>query len=120
LLRLFGQRDWSLQPDADVLRVRLAVKDVEFRRITQHVGSTVVSGRRSATSVTMILELRDSLERSRLLVFGQKAELPFGAYSGLGQVDINRVRDAFRKFTEDARRHLVAARRGDYPPPPPI
>jgi len=120
LLRLFDQRSWSPQPDADVLRVRLAVRDVEFHRRTKNVGSSLISGVRSGQDITLILELRDSVERSRVLVFGEKTELPFGTYSGLGQVDINRVKDAFRDFTEDARRHLVAAKRGEYPPPPPI
>ncbi len=120
LLRLFDQRSWSPQPEADVLRVRLAVRDVEFDHRTEHVGSSLVSGVRNEQNITLILELRDSVERSRVLVFGEKAELPFGVYSGLGQVEINRVKDAFREFSRDARRHLVAAKRGEYPPPPPI
>jgi hypothetical protein len=120
LLRLFGERNWSRQPDAGVLRIRLALRDVEFRRYGGHVGSTVVANDSKSNNVTMILELRDSVERDRVLVFGEKTELPFGTYSGLGQVDINRVKDAFRDFAEDARRHIKAAKRGDYPPPPPI
>jgi hypothetical protein len=120
LLRLFDQRDWSPQPDADVLRVRLAVTEVEFQRRTQNVGSSLITGVRSDQSITIILELRDSVERSRVLVFGEKTELPFGTYSGVGEVGVKRVKDAFREFTRDARRHLAAAKRGDYPPPPPI
>ena len=117
LLRLFGQRDWSPRPDAGVLRVRLAVKDVEFHQVGKNAGGAIIAN--EGRSITMILELRDSVERHRVLVFGERSELPFATYSGLQQVDINRVKDAFRDFAEDARRHLSAAKRGDYPPPPP-
>ncbi len=116
LLRLFDQPDWSPQPDADVLSVRLAVTDVEFHRPHSNPSGTVIANR--ARDITMVLELRDSVSHNRVLVFGEKGELPFGSYSGSEQVEISRIKDAFRDFMEDARRHLVAAKRGYYPPPP--
>ena len=118
LLRMLGRNDWSLAnaPAPDVLRVRVALFDLEFQRNFYVPWGTVMLGPSGRASI--VLELRDSLERDRLLLYGDKSELPFRVYYGSRQIPVWRVRDAFYEFSLDAHRLLVAAQRGHFESPP--
>ncbi len=104
-------------PGEDVLRVRLAVKNLEFRGFRRSHQGTFVLGI-SSHKITIALELRDAETSDRKLLFGDKRPLPFGAYSGTDSVSIRRVEDAFYDFSIDLRRRLAQAKRGEFPPPP--
>ena len=119
LEHVFESSGWTIQesPGADVLRARLAVKDVELpggRR--SHFGN-IVSGV-SSDKITIALELRDAADRDRRLLFGDKRRLPFGVYVGSDSVSIRRVEDAFYYFSIDIRRRLEQVQRGEFPAPP--
>jgi hypothetical protein len=119
LEHVFESSGWPIleTPDADVLRVRLAVRDVELRgRRRSHFGN-VVSGV-SSDKITIALELRDAVNDDRRLLFGDKRRLPFGVYAGSDSVSIRRVEDAFYYFSIDIRRRLDQVQRGEFPPPP--
>ena len=115
--RVFKASDWSLVDErgAGVMQLRLAVTDVEFRR-------TYLDGGSSATlnpsgGITVVLELRDSLDDRRLMLFTEKRELPFGVYLGPGHIELERIEDALYGFTRDVRVHLDAARHWNLPKP---
>jgi len=104
-------------PAEDVLRVRLAVKDLKLQvSHRSHFGNIVFGV--SSDKITIALELRDAKSSDRRLLFGDKRRLPFGVYSGTDSVPIRRVEDAFYYFSIDIRRRLEQVQRGDFPPPP--
>jgi hypothetical protein len=104
-------------PAEDVLRARLAVRDIELRRAHRsHHGSVILNV--STSQITIALELRDGGDSDRRLLFGDKRQLPFGTYAGTDSVSIRRVEDAFYDFSIDIRRRLDQVQRGEFPPPP--
>jgi hypothetical protein len=119
LEHVFESNGWPIveTPGEDVLRVRLAVRDLDFRGSRRSHFGTIVSGV-SSDKITIALELRDGLTSDRRLLFGDKRRLPFGAYSGSDSVAIRRVEDAFYYFSIDIRRRLAQVQRGKFPPPP--
>jgi hypothetical protein len=104
-------------PAEDVLRVRLAVKDLKLHVSRRSQFGNIVFGV-SSDKITIALELRDAKSSDRRLLFGDKRRLPFGVYSGTDSVSIRRVEDAFYYFSIDIRRRLEQVQRGDFPPPP--
>ena len=119
LAHVFESSGWPIvdTPAEDVLRVRLAVRNLELQRSRRsHVGS-VISGV-STSQIRIILELRDGGDRDRRLLFGDRCRLPFGAYAAPSSVAIRRVEDAFYYFSIDVRRRLKQVRHGEFPPPP--
>jgi hypothetical protein len=120
LEHVFERNGWRIvdAPGEDMLRLRLAVKGVELRRSHRSHAGSIVSGV-SSDKITITLELRDSVDSDRRLLFGDKRRLPFGVYSGTDSVSIRRVEDAFYYFSIDFRRRLGQVARGEFPPPPP-
>ena len=119
LAHVFESNGWPIvdTPAEDVLRVRLAVRGLELRRLRRpHVG--LVIARVSTSEIRIVLELRDGGEGGRRLLFGDNRRLPFGTYPGTDSVSIRRVEDAFYDFGSDMRRRLGQVQRGDFPPPP--
>jgi hypothetical protein len=115
---VFERHGWAIveTPAEGVLRVRLAVKDLELgRRRRYHFGTVVTEP--SVNRITIALELRDSVTNDRRLLYGDKCSLPFGVYAGSESVSIRRVEDAFYYFSADLRRHLVQVEHGEFPPP---
>jgi hypothetical protein len=104
-------------PAEDVLRVRLAVKDLKLEVSRRSHFGNIVFGV-SSDKITIALELRDATNSDRKLLFGDKRRLPFGVYSGSDSVAIRRVEDAFYDFSVDVRRRLDQVQRGEFPPPP--
>ena len=116
---VFERNGWAIveTPGEDVLRVRLAVKDLELQgRRRYHFGSVITDV--SNDKITIALELRDSVKNDRRLLFGDKRRLPFGTYPGTDSVSIRRVEDAFYYFSIDIQRRLDQVQRGEFPPPP--
>ena len=115
--RVFKTSDWSIVDERGdgVMQVRMAVTDLEFRR-------TYLDGGSSATlnpsgGITVVLELRDSVNDRRLLLFTEKRELPFGVYLGPGHIELERIEDALLGFTRDVQVNLDAARHWKLPKP---
>ena len=104
-------------PGEDVLRVRLAVRDLELQGSRRSHFGNIVFGV-SSDKITIALELRDAVNSDRRLLFGDKRRLPFGVYSGSDSVSIRRVEDAFYYFSIEIRRRLNQVQRGEFPPPP--
>jgi hypothetical protein len=116
---VFERNGWPIveTPAEDVLRVRLAVRDLELRGPRRsHTGNIVLSA--SSAKIAIALELRDATNSDRKLLFGEKRRLPFGVYSGSDSVAIRRVEDAFYYFSIDIRRRLRQVQRGEFLPPP--
>jgi hypothetical protein len=116
---VFERHGWAIveTPAEGVLRVRLAVRDLELeRRRNYHFGTVVTEP--SVERITIALELRDSVTNDRRLLYGDRCSLPFGVYTGSEPVSIRRVEDAFFYFSADLRRHLVQVEHGEFPPPP--
>ena len=103
---------WELAdaPGPGVLRARLAVKNVVTGPPTHLPVNTMVPVS-SSGEVTMILELRDSVKRDRVMLFAQRRTLPIGLYYP-GNIPFERVEDAFYLFAVDARRFVHRAERG--------
>jgi hypothetical protein len=119
LAHVFESNGWPIvdTPAEDVLRVRLAVRGLELRRLRRaHVG--LVISRVSTSHIRIALELRDGGEGGRRLLFGDNRRLPFGTYAASSSVSIRRVEDAFYDFSIDVRRRLNQVRHGEFPPPP--
>jgi hypothetical protein len=119
LEHVFERSGWPIveTPAEDVLRVRLAVKDLKLRGSRYSHPGIIVLGV-SSEKITIALELRDAVDSDRRLLFGDKRRLPFGTYSGTDSVSIRRVEDAFYDFSIDIRRRLNQVQRGEFPPPP--
>jgi len=119
LAHVFESNGWPIvdTPAEDVLRVRLAVKDLKLRGSRASHHGKIVLGT-SSEKITIALELRDAVDSDRRLLFGDNRRLPFGAYSGTDSVSIRRVEDAFYDFSIDIRRRLNQVQRGEFPPPP--
>jgi hypothetical protein len=119
LEHVFGRNGWPIveTPGEDVLRVRLAVRDLKLRRWRPtHFGTIISAG--SVDRITIVLELRDAVTSDRRLLYGDKRPLRFGIYSEWGSVSMSRVEDAFYDFSIDFRRRLNQVQRGEFPPPP--
>lgn len=118
LERIFARNGWPIVDErgADVLQLRVAVKDVDIRRWRRSHHGTIVAGR-STAMITIALELRDPASSERLLLYGDRRRLPFGVYSGSDLVSIRRVEDAFYYFSIDVSRRLDEVQRGEFPPP---
>ncbi len=120
LKNVFERHGWAIveTPGEGVLRVRLAVGDLELRRPSRrfHFGTVVTEP--SVHRITIVLELRDSVTNDRRLLYGDKCSLPFGVYAGSESIPIRRVEDAFYYFSTDLRHRLVQVERGEFPPPP--
>jgi len=116
---VFERYGWAIAetPAEDVLRVRLTVKDLKLEESRRFHFGSVIAGV-SGDSITIVLELRDAVEGDRRLLFGDKRRLPFGVYAGSESISIRRVEDAFYYFSNDLRRRLDQAQRGEFPPPP--
>jgi hypothetical protein len=119
LTHVFERNGWPVvdTPGKDVLRVRLAVRDVDLGRSRHSHTGNIVSGV-SSGKIMIALEFRDGAEGDRRLLFGDKRRLPFGTYAGSDSVSIRRVEDAFYYFSIDIRRRLDQVQRGEFPPPP--
>ena len=119
LEHVFESNGWPIveTPGEDVLRLRLAVRDLEFRRFRRSHRGTIVSSV-SSHKITIALELRDAVTSDRKLLFGEKRGLPFGVYNGSDSLSIRRIEDAFDDFSIDIRRRLDQVQRGKFPPPP--
>jgi hypothetical protein len=120
LKAVFESNGWPIvdAPAADVLRVRLAVADLELERGRRRHPGNVIAGV-SGDEITITLELRDPLKSDRrLLLYGDKRRLPFGVYSGMDSISIRRVEDAFYYFSIEIQRRLAEVQRGEFPPPP--
>jgi len=117
LLRVFAESELALvdAPGTDVLRLRLSISDVDFRRTYVESGSSKTLN--PSGGITAVLEFRDSLERDRVMLFTERRFLPFGVYFGPGRVELERIEDALDEFTRDVRVHLLAARGGMLPSP---
>jgi hypothetical protein len=116
---VFERNGWVIveTPGEDVLRVRLAVKDLKLqRRRRVHFGTVITDV--SNDKITIALELRDSVKNDRRLLFGDKRRLPFGVYAGSESISIRRIEDAFYYFSIDIRRRLNQVKHGKFPPPP--
>ncbi len=119
LEKVFRSNGWPIveTPGEDVLRLRLAVRELELRRPRDSHFGTIIVGP-SSTKITIVLELRDPVTSDRRLLFGDKRALPFGSYAGSSSVSIRRIEDAFYEFSIDIRRRLAEVQRGAFPPPP--
>jgi len=119
LEKVFRSNGWPIveTPGEDVLRLRLAVRELEIRRPRDFHFGTIIVGP-SSTKITIVLELRDAVTSDRRLLYGDKRSLPFGAYAGSSSVSIRRIEDAFYEFSIDIRRRLAQVQRGVFPPPP--
>ena len=119
LKHAFESNGWPIveAPGEDVLRVRLAVTDLELRRSRRSHHGNIVAGV-SSGKISIALELRDAVKGDRRLLYGDRRRLPFGVYAGSDSVSIRRVEDAFYFFSIDIRRRLDQAQRGVFPPPP--
>ena len=116
---VFERNGWVIveTPGEDVLRVRLAVKDLKLQgRRRVHFGTVITDV--SNDKITIALELRDSVKNDRRLLFGDKRRLPFGVYAGSESISIRRIEDAFYYFSVDIRRRLDQVKHGEFPPPP--
>lgn len=118
LERVFGRNGWPIveTPGEDVLRVRVAVKNLQLRKWRHSHDGKIVSNA-SLDKITIMLELRDAITSDRRLWFGRNRRLPFGVYNGSDSVSIRRVEDAFYDFSIDIWRHLDQVQRGEFPPP---
>jgi hypothetical protein len=116
---VFERHGWAIveTPAEGVLRVRLAVKELELGGPRRYHFGTVVT-EPSLDRITIALELRDSVTNDRRLLYGDRCSLPFGVYAGSESIPIRRVEDAFYYFSTDLRRRLVQVERGEFPPPP--
>ena len=119
LEKVFRSNGWPIveTPGEDVLRLRLAVRELEIRRPRDFHFGTIIVGP-SSTKITIVLELRDAVTSDRRLLYGDKRSLPFGSYAGSSPVSIRRIEDAFYEFSIDIRRRLSEVQRGKFPPPP--
>ena len=120
LALVFKRNGWPVldAPTEDVLRVRLAVSDIDLGRSRRsHPGKLVFAA--SSAQIMIALELRDAVERDRRALYGDRRELPFGSYNASDAVSIRRVEDAFYEFSIDMHRRLKQAQQGKFPPPPP-
>jgi hypothetical protein len=101
-------------PGPDVLKARLAIIDIDFRRRILWEGRLhfmYPSGR-----VSMILDLQDSLRSQRLWIYTQSRRLPFYV-TPWSNAQIQRVGVAFDSFVFSAMRHLSTADSGELPEP---
>jgi hypothetical protein len=116
---VFERHGWAIveTPAEGVLRVRLAVKELELGGPRRYHFGTVVT-EPSLDRITIALELRDSVTNDRRLLFGDNCSLPFGVYAGSESIPMRRVEDAFYYFSADLRRRLVQVEHGEFPPPP--
>ncbi len=115
----FERSGWRIvdDPGDDVLRLRLAVKDLELQMHRRSHYGNVVSGV-STEKIAIALELRDATGSERMLLYGDRRRLPFRVYSGSDAISLRRVEDAFYDFAIDVGRRLDQMQRGDFPPPP--
>jgi hypothetical protein len=117
LLRHFSRRHGLRLVDAPgpaVLKARLAIIEIDFRRRIIWEGSLLFmypSGRAS-----MILDLRDSLRGQRLWIYTQSRQLPFYE-TPWRNAQIQRVGEAFKDFALEAMRYLSVAGGGELPEP---
>jgi hypothetical protein len=120
LTRVFERNGWAVvdAPAEDVLRVRLAVREIDLgRRRRTHSGNIVFGV--SSARIMIALEFRDGQQSERRMLYGDRRELPFRSYVGTDAIAIRRVEDAFYEFSIDMRRRLRQAQEGKFPPPPP-
>ncbi len=117
LLRAFRTNDLELAdaPGPVVLRVRMAINDVDFKRRYLDGGGSFTLN--PSGGITAVLELRDSVDRTRVMLFSEKRPLPKGVYLGPGWIERERIEDAVHEFTLDVRMHIEAAHLGDLPVP---
>jgi hypothetical protein len=120
LTHVFERNGWAVvdAPADDVLRARLAVREIDLGRSRRSHSGKIVFGS-SSTRITIALELRDAAEVDRRVLYGDRRELPFGSYVGTDAISIRRVEDAFYEFSIDMRRRIKQAQQGKFPPPPP-
>ena len=120
LTHVFERNGWAVvdAPAEDVLRVRLAVREIELGRSRRSHPGIVVFGV-SSSRIMIALELRDGGEGDRRVLYGDRRELPFRSYVGTDSISIRRVEDAFYEFSIDMRRRIRQAQEGKFPPPPP-
>jgi hypothetical protein len=120
LTHVFKRNGWAVvdAPAEDVLRARLAVREIELGRSRRSHPGIVVFGE-SSSRIMIALELRDGGENDRRVLYGDRRQLPFRSYVGTDAISIRRVEDAFYEFSIDMRRRIKQAKEGWFPPPPP-
>ena len=119
LTHVFERNGWLIvdAPDADVLRARLAVREIDLGRSRRSHHGNVVLGV-SSSRIMIALELRDGDTTDRRVLYGDRRALPFRSYVGTDAISIRRVEDAFYEFSIDMRRRIRQAQEGKFPPPP--
>jgi len=110
--RMLSQQDLQLadRPGPGTLRMRIAVTQIDYPDNVLHgVSLTAVA---AAGNVQITVELRDSLDDRRLLIYGQSRQFPFKIYSGPGRMEAQRLADAFIEYTLDLWQTIEKAERG--------
>ncbi len=98
---------WQLvkRPGSDVLRVQLAILEMELRdpETTGTASSNFLS---KGGFVTIVMELRDSITDEPLFRFVERGSLPGGFYADPSTAEVDRVKRAVDRFAADTRTNL--------------
>jgi len=104
---------WEPVADAEragVLRVRSAISDLDLA--DPPVSPVRTTAYQSPTGhVGFVLELEDAARGAPLLRFGERRPLPGGTFVGPPWTELQRAREAFRRFALDARAAITEVRR---------
>jgi len=104
---LAASAGWQLasRPGPDVLRVRLAILEMELRD-PEATGTSSTNYLSAGGHVTIVMDLRDSLTDEPLARFVERGELPGGFYPDPSTAEVDRVKRAVDRFATDTRTNL--------------
>ncbi len=112
MLRMLSQQGRVLadRPGPGTLRMRISVTLIDYPPNPRHGLSLLAVA--SGGNARITVELRDSLDGRRLLLYGQNRQFPRHIYSGTGPIAAQRLADVFIEYTLDLWRTIEKAERG--------
>ena len=119
VLRRLSLHGWqpATDPGPDTLRMRIAITEIDYQpRALQGGDSLVVT---ASGGAKMTVELRDSSNNRRLLIYAQHRELTYAVYAGPRRIEAERLADTFIEYSEDLARCLAQIEGGNFPAPRP-
>jgi Protein of unknown function (DUF3313) len=114
--RSLERNDWAVVdgPGPGTLRLRVALDEIEFQHMPFRQDTSILN---PSGGIEIALELCDSVEGHRVLLFASKRMLPFRTYSGAEHLAVKRIDWAFVEFMIDLDRRIGQMRRGRFPVP---
>jgi hypothetical protein len=105
--QLESSAGWQLvkRPGSDVLRVQLAILEMELRD-PQATGTASSNFLSQGGFITIVMELRDSVTDEPLFRFVERGSLPGGFYADPSTAEVDRVKRAVDRFAADTRTSL--------------